>query len=134
MSLTARLHISGHQKESKGIRVLTCDFKFSQATDQRGLPTSKIEGGKLNVLIAVENDSELLHWMFTEAADKNGKIVYIGLENGKALKTIEFWDARLISYFERFTENGKVTIKIIISAKKMAIAGATHENVWSGYE
>jgi len=134
MSLSARLYIKGHQNENKGIRVLECDFEFNQITDQRGLPTSKVEGGKINVSIAIENDAELLQWMFTEAADKNGKIVFIGRENGKSLKTIEFWNGRLIRYFEGFTEHAEVTVRITISAKKISIAGATHENVWSGYD
>ena len=134
MSLTARLHIEGHQNENKGIRVLACNFKFSQTTDQRGLPTSKVEGGKINVAIAVENDAELLHWMFTEAADKNGKIVFIGRENGKSLKTIEFWNGRLVKYYESFTDQSEVTVKITISSKKISIAGETHENIWSGYD
>ncbi len=134
MSLTARLHIEGHQNENKGIRVLACNFKFSQTTDQRGLPTSKVEGGKINVAIAVENDAELLHWMFTEAADKNGKIIFIGMDNGKSLKTIEFWDGRLIKYYESFKDCGKVIVHISISAKKISIAGASHENIWSGYD
>ena len=134
MSLTARLHIEGHQNENKGIRVLACNFKFSQTTDQRGLPTSKVEGGKINVAIAVENDAELLHWMFTEAADKNGKIIFIGMDNGKSLKTIEFWDGRLIRYYESFKGCGKVVVHISISAKKISIAGASHENIWSGYD
>ncbi|NQU51478.1 MAG: hypothetical protein HQ522_02955 [Bacteroidetes bacterium] len=134
MSLTARLHIEGHQNENKGIRVLACNFKFSQTTDQRGLPTSKIEGGKINVSIAVENDVELLHWMFTEAADKNGKIIFVGMDNGKSLKTIEFWNGRLIKYFESFKDCSKVFVQITISAKKISVAGASHENVWSGYD
>lgn len=134
MSLTARLHIGGHQNENKGIRVLACNFKFSQTTDQRGLPTSKVEGGKINVTIAVENDAELLHWMFSEAADKNGKVVYVGMDNGKPLKTIEFWNGRLVKYYESFKDCSKVVVQISISAKKISVAGAFHENIWSGYE
>ena len=134
MSLTARLFIEGHQNEKKGIRVLECDFEFLQTTDQRGLPTSKVEGGKIKVSIAIENDAELLHWMFTEAADKNGKIIFIGKENGKSLKTIEFWNGRLIRYYESFKDRSEVIVRITISAKKISIAGEYHENVWSGYD
>ena len=134
MSLTARLYIEGHRKEQDGVRVLKCEFEFTQNTDQRGLPISKVEGGKLNITIALENDAELLHWMFSEAADKNGKIIFIGKENGKALKTIEFWNGRLVHYHECFTDQAEVKVRIVISAKKISIAGETHENVWSGYE
>ncbi len=134
MALTARLFIQGHQKEKVGIRVLTCDFGFSQGTDERGLPNSKVQGGKINITIAVQNDAELLQWMFSEAADKNGKIVYAGKENGKSIKTIEFSDARLINYYENFTDQSEVIVSITISAKKLVIVGITHENVWSGYD
>ncbi|MCF6332116.1 MAG: hypothetical protein L3J11_02435 [Draconibacterium sp.] len=134
MSLTARLYIEGHKTEKKGIRVLSCDFEFLQKIEQNGFPTSKVEGGKLNIVIDLENDPDILLWMINASADKNGKIVYIGRDNGKALKTIEFKNGRLIRYHEHFTALAEVTVQLTISAQKLNIAGVSHKNMWSGYD
>ncbi|WP_297086295.1 type VI secretion system tube protein TssD [uncultured Draconibacterium sp.] len=134
MSLSARLHISGHRKEQKGIRIIECDFEFLQSVDSTtGQISGRMKGGKINVLLDIENDGELLHWMFNNVV-KNGKIIFIGPPEGKSVKTIEFENAYLIYYKEVFKEVSSVTIRITISAQKMIIAGEQMENSWTGFK
>jgi hypothetical protein len=130
MSLIARLYIQGHASEKNGLRVLECDFKFSQETDKRGAPVAEVEAGRFNVLISTENDGELLSWMLNTSI-KNGKIIYTGMQNGKAVKTVEFKDAALVFYHEKFQEHRSTTIALTISARKINITGVTFENIWS---
>lgn len=132
MSLSARLHIEGHKREKLGIRVLECDFEFSQSVDERGCPSSIVRGGKINIMIAVENDGEILHWMLNEV-DKNGRIIFTGKENGKSLKTIEFTNGRLIYYKEYFKDQTEVKVNLTVSAQIMSVAGEKQENTWPGY-
>ncbi|MDX8340110.1 type VI secretion system tube protein TssD [Draconibacterium sp. IB214405] len=133
MSLSARLHISGHRKEQKGIRVIESDFEFAQDVDTTtGQICGRMKGGKINILLDIENDGELLHWMFHNVV-KNGKIIFIGLPEGKSIKTIEFENAYLIYYKEVFKEVTSVNIRITISAQKMTIAGEQMENSWTGF-
>lgn len=133
MSLSARLHIDGHKKQDKGIRVIECDFEFKQSTDPRGQVTGRVQGGKINVVLDTENDGELLHWMFNNVF-KNGKIVYIGPMEGKPIKNIEFENAQLIGYHEMFKETDAVRVQLTISSQKITIAGEAMENQWSGLE
>lgn len=133
MSLSARLHISGHRKEQKGIRVIESEFEFSQDVDKTtGQICGRMKGGKIHILLDTENDGELLHWMFHNVV-KNGKIIFIGLPEGKSIKTIEFENAYLIYYKEVFKEVTSVSIKITISSQKITIAGEQMENSWTGF-
>ena len=60
MVLSAKLHIEGHQKEQDGIQLLTCDYSFSQEIDQKGLPTSKVRGGIVDITFVSLDDAEIL--------------------------------------------------------------------------
>ncbi len=132
MALYARLHIQGHTNEKKGIRVLESDIEFLQEIDTAsGAPAARVNAGRINLIITVENDGELLNWMLTPSLVKNGKIVYSGKDNGKTIKTVEFTDALLVKYHERFHEFEMTTISITITAKKLKLVGALIENQWS---
>lgn len=133
MSLSARLHIAGHRREEKGIRVLESSFEFTQHTDPIGLPFGIVKGGKINVLLDIENDGELLHWMLNHVT-KNGKIVFIGPPEGKSVKTIEFENAFLVYYKEEFKDLSYVTVRITISSQKITVAGEEMENYWTGFK
>jgi hypothetical protein len=132
MALYARLHIQGHTNEKKGIRVLSSDIEFLQEFEPAsGAPAAKVNAGKIDLIIAIENDAELLTWMLRPSLTKNGKIVYSGKDNGKIIKTLEFTDALLVRYHERFREFEMTTISITITAKKLKLVGALTENRWS---
>ncbi len=130
MALTARLHIQGFNSSNKGIRVLELDFEFMYDTDKRGARVSDIQAGIFTILIAVENDSELLEWMLKGKIVNSGKVVFIGKENGKAIKTIEFKNALLTYYHEKFKEAEQTTVEIKVSVEQFTITGVHHINTW----
>ncbi len=130
MALTARLHIQDFNSSNKGIRILELDYEFLFKTDERGARTSSIQAGVFNILIAVENDGELLGWMLKGKIVNSGKIVFIGKENGKTIKTIEFKNALLTYYHERFKEAKQTTVEIKISVEQFTISGFHHINTW----
>ena len=130
MALTARLHVQGFASEKKGYRVLESDFEFNTKVDERGLIMSAVQGGKIELLLAVENDSDLINWSINLKPVKYGEIIFVGKENGKTIKTISFDDAFVIHYHERFREFEPTTIKLIISVRRIEIIGVTHTNMW----
>ncbi len=134
MVLTARLHIKGHQLESEGIPLLTCNYSFSQDIDQRGLPKSEVKGGVITMSFSNMNDYEIMWWMIASKADKSGKIIFAGDETEKAFKTLEFKDARCISYLDSFVRDSEMIEEIVISAREVDISGVTHSNSWTRYE
>ena len=134
MVLSAKLHIAGHQNEKEGIHLLSCEFRFSQETDQKGLPTSKVHGGMIDLSFASIDDNEIFQWMISEDADKDGKISFSGDNTTKPFKTLEFKDARLISYEEKFNDQSEMITYLTISAREITLSGVKHSNAWLGYK
>jgi hypothetical protein len=134
MVISAKIHIEGHQNEKVGIQLLSCEYRFSQETDQKGLPTSKVHGGLIELSFQSIEDNEILQWMISEDADKDGKITFSGDNNTKPFKTLEFKDARLISYHEKFFDQSQMITFLSISARELSISGVKHSNTWLGYK
>lgn len=134
MELTASLHISGHATEQEGIPLLSCTFDFSQDIDDRGLSKSQVRGGVIEMTFSSIDDAEIMWWVFSHKADKSGEIVFSKGEDTKAFKTLEFKDARCFYYKEFFTRDVEIIQYIKISARKIKISKAEHENMWTHYE
>ncbi len=134
MVLTARLYINGHESGSEGIPLLTCKYSFIQDIDQRGLPKSEVKGGVITLSFSSIDDQEIMHWMISSKADKSGKITFSGEETEKVFKTLEFKDARCISYHESFLRDSEMLEEITISAREVTISGVTHTNTWTKYD
>jgi hypothetical protein len=131
MSLTARLHIEGHSNEQQGIPVLACDFSFSQDTDGRGMATSAIRGGVINVMLRGIDDPDIIQWMIGHDVLKNGRIAFSGITSTGPGRRIEFEDGFLVSYHESFTNESDITINLVISCRLLTISGVSHENQWT---
>jgi len=134
MVLTARLFINGHESGNEGIPLLTCKYRFTQDIDQRGLPKSEVKGGVITLSFSSIDDQEIMHWMISSKADKSGKINFSGEETEKVFKTLEFKDARCISYKESFVRDSEMTEVITISAREITVSGVTHANTWTKYD
>ena len=134
MVISARLHIEGHKNEQDGIQLLTCDYRFFQEVDKKGLPTSRVHGGILDLSFISIEDNEIIQWMISEDADKNGKIIFSGDKNTKPFKTLEFKDARLIQYHDSFADKSQMVTTLSISAREIVLSGVRYSNVWLGYK
>lgn len=134
MVLTSRLYINGHESGREGIPLQTCNYSFLQDIDQRGLPKSEVKGGVITLSFSSIDDQEIMHWMISSRADKNGKITFSGEETEKVFKTLEFKDARCISYHESFVRNSEMVEEIVISAREITVSGVTHTNTWTKYD
>ncbi|MGB8489515.1 MAG: type VI secretion system tube protein TssD [Bacteroidales bacterium] len=134
MVISAILSIKGHKQENEGIHLISCDYSFSQSVDHKGLTSSKVRGGEINLSFVSIEDSEIIQWMISEEADRDGKILFVGDNNTKPFKTLEFKDARLISYTESFMDQSYMTTTLIISARQLILSGVKHTNAWLGYD
>lgn len=130
MSLTARLHIEGHSQYNYGIKILSCDYSFSQDVDSNGKIASNIRAGIINISIAGISDTEIVQWMLGKDVRKNGKISFSGVIDTGPHKSFEFEDAVLINYHESFSDQSDIIINISISSRKIIVSGITHETQW----
>jgi len=90
--------------EEEGIPLLSCEFSFSQEVDERGMPISIVKSGTIDLTLASMDDEELVSWAMG-SEDKNGKIVFSGIESTRAFKTLKFDFGHCVKYHERFTRD-----------------------------
>lgn len=128
MSLAARLFIEG---DTKGIKILSCDFSFSQNVDAQGKVNSKVRAGLINITIPGVDDTEILQWMLIIDGKKNCKISYSGFIDTGSHRSIEFKEAYLVNYREVFSEASDIVIHLTLSSRVIQIKGVTHESYWT---
>lgn len=130
MSLMARLHIEGHSKEDTGIKIISCDYSFSQDVDARGYKTSKVRSGLINITLSGVGDTEIVQWMIGHDIKKDGKITFSGVIDTGPQRSIEFKEALLVNYHESFSDQSDILISLTISARVITVSGVTHESMW----
>ncbi len=134
MSLTARLFLEGHKDEDRGIKILSCDYSFSQDVENlTGFIRSKVRAGLINLALPSTDDPEIVQWMIERSMRKKGKITFSGPgESGapEKKKSLEFEDGILVNYHETFNEDTEMTIDLTISARKITLSNINFEATW----
>ncbi|MDJ1467189.1 type VI secretion system tube protein TssD [Cytophagaceae bacterium DM2B3-1] len=124
-SFNATLQVEGGEYD-----VLSCNFSFGQATDDKGRPASNVKGGNLFIQIVTSDDTALLGWMIDPYKKTNGSIVFKKIDEDSTLKEVKFEDAYCVGYSESFnsTSASAMTVSLNISARKIEVSGVAHEN------
>lgn len=124
-SFNATLKVEGGEYD-----VLSCNFSFGQATDDKGRPASNVKGGSLFVQIVTSDDTALLGWMIDPHKKTSGSIVFKKVDEDSTLKEVKFEDAYCVGYSESFnsTSASAMTVSLNISARKIDVSGVAHEN------
>lgn len=127
MSFIAKLRLDGED-----INVLHCGFRFTQMTDTTGKPTSKPQGGNINLLLESSGSTDLFDWMISPTQMKNGTITFYRRDTMSKLKTLEFSDAVCIDYYETFDHAGitPMQIQMTISAHELKLNDSEFKNNW----
>jgi len=131
MSIIARLHIEGHSKENEGVRVLCCNFGFSQHVDELGKRSGKVQSNLFNITIKGTEDAEIIHWMFGSDITRNGRIEYSGFTDTGARRKVYFKDALLVGYSESFNDMADIILNLTIAAREITIAGEKFVSYWT---
>lgn len=128
MAFKAKFTIDG-----KDFNVLSSNYHLFQETDVTGRPSSVTRGGKLTVTVESTDDTSLFDWMTNSWDRKSGSIKYFKRDSESAImKQVDFDEAYLIGFEESFSHNTEMpmVLTITISALKMTIGNASHENEW----
>ena len=111
--------------QGSDVSLIVYDFRFgfTQYTDETGNAAGNPTGGEISMSIEEkENDTQILDWMISPTALKNGKIEMTATNK----RIIEFKNALCISYHESFDHIGgdqPLSISIIISAESITVEG-----------
>lgn len=118
--------------------VQKCFYELRRSVDQKGRPSSITQGGIITVeLVSSETDTSLAEWMVNSYKEADGSIKFLDDKKG-TLKTVDFKKARCIGYSERFDktpdpsnpDKPSMTLTLTISAEKISISNAEHDNNW----
>jgi len=118
--------------------VQKCFYELRRSVDQKGRPSSITQGGIITVeIVSSETDTSLADWMVNSYKEADGSIRFVDDKEG-TLKTVEFKKARCVGYSERFDktpdlsqpDKPSMTLTLTISAEKITISDAEHDNNW----
>jgi hypothetical protein len=119
--------------DGKTYRVLHFTYSFHQSTDNTGRVSSLVQGGTLTLEVESTKDTSLLEWMTADDMKKDGSVKFYSRTNQEqVLKELKFNEAYMVSYTESFSTFGDnpMSEQFTLSAKKVSINNAVHENEW----
>jgi hypothetical protein len=128
MSFNAMLSIDGGAE----VRVLHSSYALNRDVDSTGRPSSLVRGGVVNIEIESTDDNSLFAWMVDQYTTKNGKITFYKRDSKTKMKELSWENGYLVSMTEALDAMGEnpMTIHFTISAQKITVGDATHENPW----
>jgi hypothetical protein len=129
MAFSARLDIDS----LKNLRVADFSYSLSRDYDPTGRVSGILRGGVIHITVETSGKPDIFSWIVDPTKRVKGKIkIASETQPNSSLKDIEFEDASLVEYSESFHWQGgdNMMESFSISAKKVTIGGAVHENEW----
>ena len=126
-SFSAQFQVDGQEFE-----VMSCNYSFGQATDEKGRPASNVQSGNIFVQIVASDDDSMMGWMVDPYKKTSGSIVFKRIDQDSTFKEVKFEDGYLVGMSESFssTNSSPMTLSLNISARKITVGGASHESQW----
>ena len=114
--------------------VLHISYGLNRQTDPEGQPAGDVRGGKITLQVKSTNDGniEIFEWACDPRAIKNGSVEFYKMDKTN-MKTLNFEQGFLVNYEEVYDlndNNSQIEI-FTISAKKISIGSAVHNNKWT---
>ncbi|MEZ0540555.1 type VI secretion system tube protein TssD [Fibrella arboris] len=129
MAFKAFLKLDGQE-----FRLLHCSYSLGQNTDYTtGKPTSDVMGGQVNAEFESTKESKAFELMIDPHKKFSGGITFFKQDEDAPMKEIKFEDAFLTGYSESMDArtNTPMSTSVVISARKLSVGGASHENKWA---
>lgn len=90
-SFAARFYF--HGGDPAGYDVHACDYFFDQSTDDKGRPSSTVQGGAIVLVLPSNDDTHALNWMFDPYAQKDGWVDFYRADQRSVMKKVAFTKA-----------------------------------------
>jgi len=126
MAFNAILNFTDSSGKPTGnsIKVLECDYGFTQNFGPSGKPTGMPVSSNINLLVESTNDTQFIDWMISDKGKKDGIIEFTLRNNNK--RTLEFVEGYCTQYHESFNHLGDESpmhISITIVSLGIAVDG-----------
>jgi hypothetical protein len=130
MAFKARLNFSG-----KDYDVLTCSYALNRDVDSKGRPSSGVYGGTIDVEIESTADTSIVEAMVNnQYKPLTGTLQIKKSDEDAKMKEVSFEDGYIVKYQEGLDITGEspMSLKFVISARKITLGNAEHVNDWPG--
>lgn len=127
MSFKAKLKVAG-----KEFNILACNYDLHQEVDATGRPSSVTRGGRINVTIEANGESDFFEWMTNNFERKDGSIVFVKRDTDATLNELNWKEGYLVKYKENFDSVGQNPLieSFTISAREISMGSGEHVNEW----
>ena len=130
MAFKARLNFSG-----KDYDVLTCSYALNRDVDSKGRPSSGVYGGTIDIEIESTADTSIIESMVNNQYKPiAGTLLIKKSDEDAKMKELSFEDGYIVKYSEGLDITGEtpMSLKFVISARKLKLGSAEHVNDWPG--
>jgi Hemolysin coregulated protein Hcp (TssD) len=116
----------------EGYEVVMCDYALWQSTDDKGRPSSIVNGGGVILKIISTGDSLLPTWMLDPFRQiPNASITFMRTDVEAKMKEVLLRDVYCLKYTDKsHSASMGASTMITLSAREMTISGLTHTNNW----
>ena len=128
MAFKAKLKIG-----SKEFDVITCNYALKRDVDGKGRPASTVYGGTVDLVVESSDDTSIIEAMVNnQYKPLDGVVTFKKSDEDAKMKELSFEKGYVVSFMEEFStlDDRPMLISFTVSAHKLKIGSATHENDW----
>ena len=115
--------------------VLQCSYTMDRDTDQGGMPSTGVRGGKVSLTVKSTSETTLFDWMINPYAQKKGEIEFYKRNDPTPAKVLTFENAYIIEQGETFNimdgdRDQPMIEHFVISAQTLKMQDSALEKTW----
>jgi len=114
--------------------VLKCDYALRREVDTKGNPATGIFGGTINLSVESTDDTSIIESMVNQHKPIDGTVTFMKGDEDSKMKELTWEKGYVIQYREGLdiTNSHPMGIDFTVSAMKIKVGNAEHENAWPG--
>lgn len=115
--------------------VLQCTYSMDRDTDQSGMPSTGVRGGKISLTVKSSSDTVLFDWMINPFAQKKGEIEFYKRNDPTPAKVLTFEGAYIVEQGETFnvldgSRDQPMVEHFVVSAEIMKMQDSELKKDW----
>jgi hypothetical protein len=125
MSFRAELQVKGNTYS-----LTSCEFGNNQSQGMQGNPTSVTRSNPIVATVESTDDKTLWEWSCDDCSRETGSLVFYAQDSQQVMKQLDFTDAYVCSYKERFNVDDTMVIEVTISAGNVSMGNGEILGGW----
>lgn len=129
MSFRANVEIA-----DQNLDVLYCSYEASRSTDEKGVPTTNVKAGRIDLKVESTGNTAIIEAMVNSQFKMlDGKITFKKRDEDAKMKELSFKNAYVVYYKEELDVNSErpMVTTFTLSAEEITVGNATQFNRWS---